>query len=424
MLALVASAIFLERESTRPDALIRAIYLREGVTVLVRLVATIGIATPALSAVRSLTLLLIWVGAAFAILRPSSDTSGRNLWLAAIAVPVTAIATELTVAELDPAPNALQDQLTFALLVTALWRTPRLDPQTITRYAKLVVGAMLITSALAVAAGLPDAVNDGNPEGIIPFIGRWSGTFSHANNYGPAGVLYLVLERLQPSRRIVRVPMVGTALVAIVLAQSKTAWAAALLVGTILAVAGWDRRRAVFAALAAASVTVLGGLTLDVERFQIDETPLGTISTLTGRTDLWALGIERWQDSPWLGAGSGVFLDIAERTGQDWAGQAHNAYVAALAEHGVVGLVAVLGYLGAICVVAARHARATRNASVALVTVLLVRTVTETPLVQFGYEESTILALSFAWERGTHRAAARQPDPLELRPLVADRTRR
>ncbi|CAN5493156.1 hypothetical protein BH23ACT6_BH23ACT6_28030 [soil metagenome] len=399
LLALVVIGLFLERESTRSDALVRTIYLREGLMVLPRLATTIGIASPALGAVRSLTYLLIWAGAAFAVLRPSSDTSGRNLWLAALAVPVTAISTDLTITDIDPGPNTLRDQLTFALLVTALWRAPRLDPVMITRYAKVVIGGMLITSVLVIAVGSPGALNVNNPHGIIPLIGRWKGTFSHANSFGPAGVVYLVLERLQPSRLSVRVPMIAAALAAIVLSQSKTAWAAALIVGTILAVAGWARPRAVFAALAAASLAALSAMVLDAERFDIDETPLGTVSTLTGRTGLWALGLERWQESPWFGAGSGVFLDIAERTGQEWAGQAHNAYVSALAEHGVVGLLAVLGYLGAIGAIAWRSAQATRNAAVALFAALLVRTMTETPLMRFRYEELPILALAFAWER-------------------------
>jgi len=63
--------------------------------------------------------------------------------------------------------------------------------------------------------------------------------------------------------------------------------------------------------LSAAILAMLGAMTLEAERFDIDETPLGTVSTLTGRTDLWALGLERWQESPWFGAGSGVFRDIA-----------------------------------------------------------------------------------------------------------------
>jgi O-antigen ligase len=398
LLALLATGVFLERESTRPDALVRVIYLREGLLVLPRLAITVGVASPVLGAgMQALTYLLLWVVAAFTILRPSSNSSGRILWLAALAISVSAIATDLTVTDIEPARNALQDQLTFALLVTALWRTPRLNAVSIIRYAKLVIGVMLVSSVLAIAAGLPAALHD--PHSTIPVIGRWSGTFTHPNAYGPAGVLYLVLERLQPSRLSVRVPMVGAALVAIVLSQSKTAWAAALIVGTILAVAGWPRRRAGFAALAATSLAALGALTLDAERFDVDGTPLGTVSTLTGRTELWALGLERWQQSPWFGAGSGVFLDIANRTGQEWAGQAHNAYVAALAENGIVGLCAAIGYLGALGVIAWRHAAATRNASLALLALLLVRTITETPLMHFGYEELTILALAFAWER-------------------------
>lgn len=399
LIALALIGLFLERESTRPDALVRAVYLRDGLMLLPRLAATIGIVSPALGSVQSLTYLLIWAAAAFAILRPSYDTSGCSLWLAALAVPVTAIATDLTIIDIDRGPTALQDQLTFALLVTALWRTPRLDPVVIVRYAKIVLAVGLVGSVLAIALGAPGAPNLADPDGRFPSIGRWSGVFPHANTFGPVGVFYLILERLKPSRLVVRLPMIAAAVAAIVLSQSVTAWAAATIAFTILAVAHWSRRRAVFGVLLATGLSVIVALTVDAERFEIDETPLGTVSNLTGRTDLWALGLERWQDSPWFGAGSGVFRDIAERTGQEWAGQAHNAYVSALAEHGVVGLFAVLGYLVAIGVVSWRHARATRNASFALFAVLLVRTITETPLMRFRYEEMTILALAFAWER-------------------------
>lgn len=397
--SLAVIGVFLDRESTRSDALVRIVYLREGFMVLPMLAATIGSVSSALLGIQALTFLLIWVTAVFAILRPSDDTSGRNLWLAGLAVAVAAIATDLTVADIDRGPNTLQGQLTFALLVTALWRAPRLDPKMIIHYAKIVVGVMLVGSVLAIAIGAPGAPNLKDLDGRIPLIGRWSGIFPHANSFGPAGVFYLILERLRPSRRSVRLPMIAAALMAIVLSQSLTAWAAALTAGTIVAVAGWTRRRAVFAVLWVASLAVFGTLTFDAKRVDIDATPLGTVTTLTGRTDLWALGLERWQESPWLGAGSGVFRNIAAQTGQEWAAQAHNAYVEALAEHGVLGLIAVLAYLGAIGAVALRNAQATRNASVALFAALLVRTMTETPLLRLGYEEFTIVALAFAWER-------------------------
>lgn len=409
LVGLVVVGIFLERESTRPDALVRAVYLREALMVLPRLAATIGFASPALEVVRPFTLLLIWVAAAFAVLRPSNDDSGRTLWLAAVAVPITAIATDLAITGIDRPPQTLQAQVTFALLVTALWRAPRLDAAMIARYAKIVVGVMVVSSVLLIAVGAPGAPNLDGPNGRIPVIGRWSGIFPHANALGPASLFYLILERLQPSRRWVRVPMVVAAFTALVLAQSMTAWAGASVVFAILAVAGWPRRRAVFTVLLAASLAILGTLTFEADRFDIDDTPLGTVSTLTGRTALWELGLERWQESPVVGAGSGVFRDIARRTGQEWAAQAHNAYVSALAEHGMVGLLAVLGYLGAIGAVAWRHARATRNASLALFAALLAGTITETPLMKFGIEEATILALAFAWERQPPAAVALDP---------------
>lgn len=409
LIALVFVGIFLERESTRPDALVRAIYLREGLLALERLAVAIGIASPALGGVGPFTYLLIWAAAAFAILRPSHDTGGRNLWLFALAVPVTAVVTDLLIADINREPRTLQSQLTFALLVTALWRAPRLDAEVIIRYAKLVIGFMLVTSVVLIAMRAPGAVNVEGPVGRIPYIGRWAGIFPHANSYGPAGVYYLVLEWLQPSRLRYRVPMIAAAFAAIVLSQSMTNWGGALIVLSILAVAGWSQRRAIYAVLLAGTLAIIGTMTLDVEPTAIDETGLGTITTLTGRTWVWGLGIERWQESPWIGAGSGVFRDIAQRTGADWAGQAHNAYVAALAEHGVVGLLAVLGYLGALGAVAWRHARATRNGSLALFGALLARTITETPLMHLGYEELTILALAFAWSREPPAMVAERP---------------
>lgn len=402
VLALAALALHLERESTRPDLFLRAAYLREGLDFLPRAAGTLnGAGYSVIPGLWPLQMLVIWSGVAMTVARPRAPSSGRALWIAAVAVPLTAIATDFAGGDIEPGENSLLLNLTFVGMVTSLWLTPSLRVDDIARLAKLVLGAFLAGSLVAIVLGLPGAPNPPpDVASTLPGVERVSGMFGHANALGPAALFYLLLDRLRPSPRWARLAMNLTAVVLLILSQSKTAWAAALVVLALLVVAGWDRRRK-FALIGACSVGALAILAFFAPdpTTVVEESPVPHVTTLTGRTDIWELGIERWRRAPLIGQGTDVFREIARETGQPWAGQAHNSYVAALAEHGLIGLAATLAYVGVIGRLCFRHAGATRNVSLAFLALLLARTMTETPLNRATWEELTLLSLLLAWER-------------------------
>jgi O-antigen ligase len=79
---------------------------------------------------------------------------------------------------------------------------------------------------------------------------------------------------------------------------------------------------------------------------------LGRNITLTGRTQLWELVLERIQERPWFGYGYGGFwLGWAGPSAQVWAAtnwlppDAHNGFLNAMLDVGVVGLVLLLASL-------------------------------------------------------------------------------
>lgn len=139
------------------------------------------------------------------------------------------------------------------------------------------------------------------------------------------------------------------AAITIVASQSRNTWIGlACAVGVLLV---WSRLRKPLIA-AAAVVMVLGVLAwnFDVGNLSARVASLGKLGQ-DGRIGVWLSALEMFKSHPWLGIGPNLFaefyldaLDQAplpvgyapERTYMPWA---HNLYLEALAERGVVGLV-------------------------------------------------------------------------------------
>lgn len=335
--------------------------------------------------------------AGLTLARPRADRPGELLWgFGALFAGTTIV--------LDVLHGAMpgEDALVMLLVMSALWCAPRLDVALVADVAKVVVGAFVGMSFLLWVAGAP-GVSDAYGSSWLPFVHfRMDGVFRHANSLGPMALLYLLLEYARPTpQRAVRWSLVGAGGLLLLLSQSKTAWGAGLLALTAILLADVRRRRLVVGlglgtAVVAAALVLFGLQVGDVLRSdEVDD-----VRTLTGRTDVWAAGIDRWLESDLLaGAGPGVFERYAEETGQEWAGQAHNQMVQTLAEQGIFGAAALLVYMAAMAWVAWKHGPRSRNASLALVAALLIRTVTETPLDSFGLQHLVTFALLLAWER-------------------------
>lgn len=341
-------------------------------------------------------LLLLVLAGALAIARPAYVRAGNEVYAAGLVfLAMIVVSTIVRGGTID------RDLVLLIFAMTALYFGPTTTLAEVAMLAKITVGTFVVLSFVAWVAGVPDAASSYDSATAIAPI-RVRGVFPHANSLAPAALTYLLLERVAPSAPWVRRLMMAQAGLLLLMAQSKSTWGAAIVAGVALATADTQRRRTagILTVAALVIVTALAVSGLRPADVALPE-EVENLTTLTGRTDLWQVGIERWARSDRIfGAGPDVFTAHAETTGQDWAGQAHNQFIQALAEQGLVGLALLLAYVAALLSVAWRLGPATRNASLAFVLALLVRTISETPLDDLGLSHVVTFGLLIAWSRG------------------------
>jgi O-antigen ligase len=204
--------------------------------------------------------------------------------------------------------------------------------------------------------------------------------------------MYLLLAIHQPFERrwLQRLGMVmGVAV--LVLAQSKTTWTAALIAIPLLLA---QRSRAwgpvafsvlALGALVAVALMLLHPLGVSLEG--ILETKQGQdAAALDGRDVIWALAIKEWRHNPLFGYGLTMWQEgYRMQIGLDHAVSAHNQFLQSLSVAGSIGLIGLLVYVGALACYAIGAGRGSRGLSIALLIVVLVRCLTETPLSVDGF---------------------------------------
>lgn len=196
-------------------------------------------------------------------------------------------------------------------------------------------------------------------------------------NYLAASIvasLALIVGLLRaPSLRAARLPLllaVPVLLYGLVATQSRGGLLAALAAATLAVVVLHELRARILAAVAGAVGAIAVLLVLQPRAF---ERITQSDSSGTGRTDLWAAAWAVWQDAPVLGVGAGNFplakTAYADRIGfverpellLDEPMVAHNVWLQALAELGLIGLLltvaAYAACIGASFVAARRLAR-------------------------------------------------------------------
>jgi O-antigen ligase len=196
--------------------------------------------------------------------------------------------------------------------------------------------------------------------------------------------------------------VVGVA--ALFLAQSKNAWVAFFLCGLcMLAVRQgaslWQRvgdpRRGALGvvicivvigiALALMGWFLLGDVEEQATGF-FDSAEGAQLLSMTGRDRIWAVAIEEWQSNPLFGYGPGLWdAEYRASIGLLNATNAHNQFMDTLARSGTVGAAALVLYAGVLLVFSVRYAKATGGFSLALFLALALRSISEVPLLLFGY---------------------------------------
>jgi len=269
----------------------------------------------------------------------------------------------------------------------AVYASRMQDPETAIRFAKSALLIFLAASCLASFVA-PELTIEHNYPSLLPGVTiRFWGLETHANSMAPVALVYLLLAIHQPfERRWLQWLGLVIGVAVLVLAQSKTTWAAAAITVPLLVVLrsrAWGP--AAFSLLALGVLVALALLLLPSVGVSVEEimaTRHGQdAATLDGRDLIWGLAVQEWMHNPLFGYGLTMWNDAYRmQIGLDHAVSAHNQFLQSLSVSGGMGLLGLLVYLGALsrCAISAR--RASRGLSVALLIVVLVRCITETPL--------------------------------------------
>lgn len=277
----------------------------------------------------------------------------------------------------------------IAMAAVFVWRDQPIGP--FLRVAKWTL-AVFMAASLLVAVLKPElAVQPGYKSWLPGLNFRLWGLGSNPNSLGPLALLLVLLELMSPSRRsLVRLAMFSLGAAVLLLAQSKTAWVAALAVVPVITWYRFGRdpqggMRIGFALslIAALLLAVLALAVVDPSRVwdKLAGGQVGSdISTLTGRLQIWNAAIQAWQDSPLFGYGPSAWGPAHRAAiGLPFAFSAHNQFLQSLSAAGALGLVTIVVYMGALLVCCWRAAEATRGLSLALFLMVLLRSLTEAP---------------------------------------------
>ncbi len=398
---LVIGALAFDRLRQRPADLALAIMVVLGVDVaatgVLRLAsgsAEVVVAGPQLALNQGVTAALALLSlAAVAIGNPRSP--GAPIAQAALGFALALAFSSLWNGQGFPEPE-------FRLFVglLGLWVAPPYDLRRLLVIARLSLGAVLAASVVAVVLlpSLSTTQTGGLPG--LPF--RAFGSTNHPNTLGWYAFLYLVLDLHVPTARPWRVPLRVGAIAMLLLAQSKTVWVIALLVGAVVL---WPRLRprergVLFGATSVALVLVGAVLVDELGRpQQLAGTPAENLVTLTGRTQVWRHGWEQFLASPVFGNGGDVFDRYARSTGRTWAAQAHNQVVQTLAEGGLLAVTALLAYWGGMVRLALRATGAARSLAIGLFGGIILRSMTETPMDRLALGTVLVFCLTVSLAR-------------------------
>ena len=248
-------------------------------------------------------------------------------------------------------------------------------------------------------------------QGWLPGLPRLAGLAPHAVSLGLLAQLGLLCLLARPyERRWLNRLAWTVGLLTLFMAQSKTAWLAFLLcTGAMLWVqhgsAFWRRMvnpmqpgpgQLTLAALmlgvmALAGVLMFGDVSVRLDRFI--NTPEGAqLTSLTGRDRIWAIAWEEWARNPVFGHGPGIWDESFRASiGMSNATHAHNQFMDTLSRAGTVGAVGLGFYASVLLWLSLRFARTTQGLSLGLFLALLLRSISEVPLLMFGYSPDLII---------------------------------
>jgi len=242
-------------------------------------------------------------------------------------------------------------------------------------------------------------------QGLIPGFARFAGLTSHPVTQGTMATVALLLLWCHPyARRWLNRLAWVLGLGVLFLAQSKATWAAFLVAASLLVLVrhGADlmRRTAdprdntfgvlvcvalIAAGLALGAWAVVGNGFDRMAQFA-DGREAAQIMTLTGRDRIWAAAWDEWSHNPVFGYGLTIWDPVHRVSiGMPEATHAHNQFLDDLSRSGSIGGAATVLYALVLLVLSIRSARASGGLSLALFSLVAIRSIAEVPLSLLGY---------------------------------------
>jgi O-antigen ligase len=265
---------------------------------------------------------------------------------------------------------------------------------------------LLLLSAVFIVVK-PEMVLSKGYVGLIPGLRiRYAGLSSHANNFGPLVVVFfLCLWRMPFELRLLNLSAWFLGAMSLILAQSKTSWIAFLVCASCVAyfqyrdaIKQWifDYRHPRLPAvlLMIPLLTLVAGTLVFMFTDAGDKIlgffttrAGGELLTFTGRSRIWVVALEEWHKHPVFGYGLTLWNEeFRQQIGMDFAVHAHNQFYQSLSVAGAVGAVGLVIYVCILFVFALKTGQSSRGLSVALFSLIILRSVSEIPLSMTGFD--------------------------------------
>ena len=268
-------------------------------------------------------------------------------------------------------------------------------------YSSIFRYILLIYLILSGISGItaPDITTSPALPLISGFNFRLNGIFSHSNTLAMVALGYLILD-FSNKRIRNRYDYIATALaiVILILTQSKTTIICAIFSFIIFFLARTTSKinakntgffsLGVVTFIFLALPIILGALLLftlntDLLGEHLNNQTFKSLSTLTGRTNIWAITLDSWRESPVFGYGPSLWsVEYRLKYAPQYAlvvGMAHNQAIQTLGESGLLGLAGLTIY----CIVLLKYGfeffKETNGASLAFIGSFIIRGISETP---------------------------------------------
>lgn len=274
------------------------------------------------------------------------------------------------------------------------------------RWIRITLMFPILGSLVAMLVAPKLVLQPGYATSLIPgFAERLYGLADHANALGPIAVIAMAIELCPKVRPRPSFLFLLPQVLVLLLTQSKTAWLAALLVIPIVRWQWLNDRSShrdrwtvsvviivcgLALAILAALVVLVAVQSAGFQRFA----DRSSLFTLTGRFALWGMTLDEFLKNPLLGYGPSIWdMQFRVERGAMFAGQAHNQFVQVLGQAGALGFISMLTYLTIGVYFAIKGFRRDGGLAVALLVVVMIRCMTESPLRMLGIMD---------WENWTH----------------------